>query len=137
MSDHEPPWKDLLRKVVKSRALGRLISDEEVSALLQSAVASFGEVTDDHGGWWSAGAWRNGFAAYPEFQERVGLLAERLPPAPDGWPDWCYITRADVFAKVGTDPMDLSWLRWPGDSGRAATAGGEPSTFSPKLDPAP
>ena len=79
MTDSENPWAGELREFVESRMNGRPVPGEKATALLQSVISSFEEVTDDHGGYWGAGAWHDGLAASQQLQERADRLADRLP----------------------------------------------------------
>lgn len=112
MTESWHSWCGRLWDVVRSRLLGRVVPHDQVVALLESVTSSFEEATGDHGGWWSAGAWRDGFAAGPKLQQRVNRLADRLRNGPDHRPDWRYITRSDVFASDTTLDLFLAALAW-------------------------
>ena len=81
-------------------------------SLIQSVIEDFDCVTNDHGGFWNADAWRSGFSSYPMGREQLDVLAASLPQWPGTAPGWRLITRGDVFASDEPLLLFLAAMAW-------------------------
>jgi hypothetical protein len=112
MRGEQPRWLNGLKSLVSMRVASRTVPPDLLLSLLQSVIEEFDCVTNDHGGFWNADAWRSGFSSHPRGREQLDVLAASLPQWPGTDPRWRLITRGDVFASNEPLLIFLAAMAW-------------------------